>query len=348
MLKIMILGIALAAIALSGAIYAEDSKTVPLSLEQERDNIQIHEVSCSDTHVPMILPSGSPVCVFEQSVLKLESRGFEFIGEPFDMFPVKSSDVADSTLWTGDPPPVISISRLPEIGETAVVEINFTNSAWGHVTDTEQYRTGFFETGWTITSEFEIVDSGGLKYETIYNPGTNEIVQYQYTEFTPLNVGESKTYRIEVRAVEEGRSTISTYGYEQNESAIFMHIDDEETMLTRNHMALHPEMYERAIRSTSDKEPEPEPPTKEESRALEQNVREPTHEELVAFLTEYMRDEQLSIEWALDNLLPPTGHLNMTDVRQILTGAGYTNDEINDAVSGGASTQSFFLQAKIT
>ena len=308
MLKIAMLGIAVVAVALASAMYVT---------------------------VPGLIPPSPHVTETERA-------------EPCDIFPIKSSDDGDSTLWTGDPPPVISISRLPEIGKTAVVEINFTNSAWGHVTDTERYRTGFFETGWTITSEFEIVDSGGLKYETIYNPGTNEIVQYQYTEFTPLNVGESKTYRIEVRAVEEGRSTISTYGYEQNESAIFMHIDDEETMLTRDHMALYPEMHERVTRSVPDKEPEPKPPTEEEARELEQNVREPTREELVAFLTEYMRDEQLSIEWALDNLLPPTGHLNMTDVRQILTGAGYTNDEINDVVSWRMSTQSFFLQAKIT
>ena len=45
-----------------------------------------------------------------------------------DMFPIKSSDMADSTLWTGYPPPVITMSRLPNIGETAIVEINFTNA----------------------------------------------------------------------------------------------------------------------------------------------------------------------------------------------------------------------------
>ena len=348
MLKITMLGIALAAIALASTIYVADSKTVPLSLQQEPDGILADEAAaCPDTHVPMTSPSGMSVCVFEKSVLALEARGFELTGEPFDRFPIKSSDAEDSTLWIGDPPPVISISRLPEIGETAVVEINFTNSAWGHVTDTERYRNGFFDISWTITSEFEIVDSGGLKYETIYNPGTNEIVQYQYTEFTPLNVGESKTYRIEVRAVEEGRSTISTYGYEHNESAIFMYIDDEETMLTQDHMALYPEMHERPARVISDKEPEPKPLTDEESRALEQNVREPTHEELVEFITAYVRDEQHSIEWVLDNLLLPSGQLNMTEVRQVLTDVEYTNSEIDDAVSGRASTQSS-SQVKIT
>ena len=52
---------------------------------------------------------------------------------------------------------------------------------------------------------------------------------------------------------------------------------------------------------------EPKPLTDEEIRALEQNVRELTHEELVEFITIYVRDEQPSIEWALDNLLLPFG-----------------------------------------
>ena len=336
MLKITMLGLALAAFALVVAMPAANAET-----------ITVDEITCSDNHVPMTTPSGMSVCVFEESVQKLETRGFEFTGEPFDIFPIKSSDAEDSTLWTGDLPPVISISRLPEIGETAVVEINFTNSAWGHVTDTERYRNGFFETGWRVSSEFEIVDSGGLQYESIQPSGANEIIAYQYTAFTPLNAGESKTYRIEVRAVEEGRSYVSAYGYETTSGSIGMYIDDEETMLTRDHMALHPEMYERTARATSDEEPEPEPPTKEEARELEQNVREPTHEELVEFITAYVRDEQHSIEWALDNLLLPSGPLNMTEVRQVLADVGYTDDEIEAEWSSRASTQSS-SQVKIT
>ena len=340
MLKITILGIVLAAVALSGAVSVASAETVPSPLQQVRDGVPIGEVVCSENRVLMVSQTGMPACVFEESVLELETRGFEFIGEPFDMFPIKSSDMfpikssdmADSTLWTGDPPPVITISRLPNIGETAIVEINFTNAVWGDVTDTERYRNGFFETGWRVDSEFEIVDSGGLKYETRYFYGTNEISNYRYTEFTPLNAGESKTYRIEVRAVEEGKSAVSAYGYGE-EVAIFMYLDDEETMHLQDHMALYPEMHERTARTVSDKDQPPKPLTDEESRALEQNVQEPTHEELIEFITIYVRDEQLSIEWALDNLLLPFGPLNMTEVRQILTDTGYTNDEIDDTVS---------------
>ena len=341
MLKIILLGLVLAAIALSGVVSAASAETVPSPLQQVRDGVPTSEVMCSENRVLMVSQTGMPACVFEESVLELETRGFEFIGEPFDMFPIKSSDMfpikssdmADSTLWTGYPPPVITMSRLPNIGETAIVEINFTNAVWGDVTDTERYRTGFFETGWGVDSEFEIVDSGGLKYETRYFRGTNEISDYRYSEFTPLNPGESKTYRIEVRAIEEGKSAVSAFGYETTEAAIVVYLDDEETMLAQDHMARYPEMHERTTRTVSDKDQPPKPLTDEESRALEQNVQEPTHEELIEFITAYVRDEQLSIEWALDNLLLPFGPLNMTEFRQILTDTGYTNDEIDDAVS---------------
>ena len=350
MMKITILALVLVAIALSGvmsvAMSVASAETVPSPLQQVRDGVPIGEVVCSNDRMLMVSQTGMPACVFEESVLELETRGFGFVGEPFDMFPIKSSDMfpikssdmADSTLWTGDPPPVITMSRLPNIGETAIVEINFTNAVWGDVTDTERYRTGFFETGWGVDSEFEIVDSGGLKYETRYFHGTNEIADYYYTAFTPLNPGESKTYRIEVRAVEEGKSAVSAFGYGE-EAAIVVYLDDEETMLAQDHMARYPEMHERTARTVSDKDQPPKPLTDEESRALEQNVREPTHEELIEFITAYVRDEQLSIEWALDNLLLPPGPLNMTEVRQVLSDAGYTDAEIDDALSQHPFTQ---------
>ena len=119
-----------------------------------------------------------------------------------------------------------------------------------------------------------------------------------------------------------------------------MYLDDEETMLTQDHMARYPEMHERTARTVSDNGREPKPLTDEEIRALEQNVREPTHEELIEFITAYVRDEQPSIEWALDNLLLPFGPLNMTEVRQVLSDAGYEDAEIDDALSQHPFTQS--------
>ena len=340
MLKIILLGLVLAAIALSSATSVASAETVPSPLQQVRDGVPTSEVMCSENRVLMVSQSGMPACVFEESVLDLETRGFEFISEPFDMFPIKSSNAqhGSSSIGQTSTPPVVSMSVLPSINETAIVDINFTNAVWGDVTDTERYRTKFFETGWRVSSEFEIVDSGGLKYEPIRRYESNEITAY-YTAFTPLNAGESKTYRIEVRAIEEGRSAVNAYGYETTEVAIFMYLDDEETMLTQDHMARYPEMHERTARTVSDNGREPKPLTDEEIRALEQNVREPTHEELIEFATAYVRDEQPSIEWALDNLLLPFGPLNMTEVRQILSDAGYEDAEIDDALSQHPFTQ---------
>ena len=325
---------------LNRAVPVAVAEPIPSPYRQVQDGVPIDEIVCSGARILMQSPSGMPACVFVDSIRPLEARGFALLGEiTSDAFPIKSSDmenfsdIGDSSLWTGDPPPEISMSRLPNIGETAIVEITFTNAVWGHVTDTERYRNGFFETGWRVSSEFEIVDSGGLQYESIQPSGANEIIAYQYTEFTPLNAGESKTYRIEVRAVEEGSSAVSAYGYETTRASIFVYLDDGETMLTRDHMEKYPEMHERPARVISDKEPEPMPLTDDEARALEQNVREPTHEELVEFITVYVRDEQHSIEWALDNLLLPSGPLNMTEVKQVLTDVGYTNDEIDGVVS---------------
>ena len=110
MLKIIILGLVLAAVALSGAVSVASAKTVPSPLQQVRDGVPTGEVMCSENRVLMVSQIGMPACVFEESVLKLETRGFEFVGKPFDTFPIKSSDMADSTLWTGDAWPILDLS----------------------------------------------------------------------------------------------------------------------------------------------------------------------------------------------------------------------------------------------
>ena len=82
MLKITMLGLALAAFALSVAMPAANAEAIPAD-----------EITCSDGRVLMLSPSDASMCVFKESVLKLEMRGFVFVGEPFDMFPIKSTDI---------------------------------------------------------------------------------------------------------------------------------------------------------------------------------------------------------------------------------------------------------------
>ncbi len=76
MLKITMLGLALAAFALSVAVPAASAETIPPPLAQVRDGVQAGEVICSDGRVLMTSPSGMPVCVFAESVDVLERRGF--------------------------------------------------------------------------------------------------------------------------------------------------------------------------------------------------------------------------------------------------------------------------------
>ena len=305
----------------------------PSPYQQVQDGVPIGEILCASARILMQSPSGMPACVFVDSIRPLEARGFVLLGEiTSDAFPIRSSGALGSDDLV--PPPDISMSRLPNIGETAIVEIKFTQDSLVDITDTEENRAnGFYVTGWRVSSGFEVVDSGGVQYETLAYPGTNQTKEYNYVEFTPLDMGESKTYRIEIRAVEDGSNYVSGIGYTYSESNISIYLGDKETLLYEDHVARYPELHERPVRATSDKEPEPTPPTDEEARALEQNHKETTHEDLIESITEYVREEQLSIEWALDNLLLPYGPLNMTETRQILTDVGYTNDEIDGVVS---------------
>ena len=76
MLKITMLGIALAAIALSGIASAAGAETIPSPLAQVRDGVQADDIICSDGHVLMTSPSRNPACVFAGSAEALERRGF--------------------------------------------------------------------------------------------------------------------------------------------------------------------------------------------------------------------------------------------------------------------------------
>ena len=89
------------------------------------------------------------------------------------------------------------------------------------------------------------------------------------------------------------------------------------------------------------------PMTPEDIKDQEQNTRfmNFTHEAFAALAIEFIREEDPSTEWILNNILPPRGVFNMTDGRQLLLDAGYTSDEIDSIVSGSVSTRSFEQRA---
>ena len=79
MLKITILGLALAAFALSVAVPAASAETIPSPLQQVQDGVPFDEIQCRDGKVPMQSPGGTPACVNESSSAKLVERGWKAV-----------------------------------------------------------------------------------------------------------------------------------------------------------------------------------------------------------------------------------------------------------------------------
>ena len=279
------------------------------------------------------------------SIVYVESTGGCALPES-DPFPIVSSGGHQSGVPLIGPAPKISISCLPNIGETAIVEMTFTNIYSFNVTDafSSNPHSDGLSLGWTVSDGFEIVDFDGVQYEA--NPLAETSDSFtEYIIFTPLDVGESKTYRIEVRAVNEGAASITGSGYFYVADGIDMYLDDEETLLIKDHKERYPELYERSASersSASDTANIVPPMTAEDMRAQEQNTTfmNFTDELFASLAIEFIREEDPSTEWILGNILPPFGVFNMTYGEQVLIDAGYTRDEIDSIVSGSVSTRS--------
>ena len=63
-----------------GNALANEAGHTRAPLAQARDGVQVDDVACSENHMLMMSPSGSPACVFADSVIALEQRGFAVIG----------------------------------------------------------------------------------------------------------------------------------------------------------------------------------------------------------------------------------------------------------------------------
>ena len=279
------------------------------------------------------------------SIVYVEPTGGCVLPES-DPFPIVSSGGHQSGVPLFGQPPKISISCLPNIGETAIVEMTFTNTYSSNITDaySSDPYSDTYSLGWTVSDGFEIVDFGGVQYEANPLAGTSDSFT-EYIIFTPLDVGESKTYRIEVRAVNEGAASITGSGYFYVADGIDMYLDDEETLLIKDHKERYPELYGRSASersSASDTANIVPPMTAEDMRAQEQNTTfmNFTDELFASLAIEFIREEDPSTEWILGNILPPFGVFNMTYGEQVLIDAGYTRDEIDSIVSGSVSTRS--------
>ena len=290
MLKIMMLGIALAVIALSATM-----------------------------SIVYLEPSLSPPQHAQDDVLAGEA----------DAPPIKAT--AGDSLH--GPAPSLTISRLPNLGETAIVEITYTNTLGVDIIDPE--RNSVMTTVWGLSPEFEIVDAGGLQYETI---SSDDLIHPGYTVyfgFVPLRADESVSYRLEVRAVAEGPARITAVYLGGAE--LHLYIDDEETMLTRDHAKKYPELYTRP--QPVERSDTTRYVTEAELKNAPTTVDQPTREETVELFTAYLKNSGDTVEWAVENLLQ-SGILNATELRTVLANVGFTEDEINEGVPSGITAES--------
>ena len=131
--------------------------------------------------------------------------------------------------------------------------MTFTNTYEYDTTDvdySDPYNDAY-TVGWTVSDGFEIVDFGGVQYEANPKAGKSDSIT-EYIVPTPLDIGESKTYRIEIRAVNEGAASITGSGYFYISDSISMYLDDEETLLLRDHQERYPELYPGTVPTALD------------------------------------------------------------------------------------------------
>ena len=303
----------------------------------ERYSVFYRPVNGTFTHIPEEQPSNTepraPEPPQENLYIPKHGRGFAFITGSLDRFLIGSSDSSiDYNEDAGGPLPVISMSRLPNIDETAIVEITYTSTMSVDVTDTEENRTWpGYTTGWRVHHGFEVVDSGGLEYETLYVNATGSTLA-GYTAFTPLNVGESITYRIEVRAVNEGYSFISGIGYLETSNMMHLYLDDEETLTYSEHRVRYPEMHPVPKNTPYVRNTELLPPLTDEELKASTEYIPPSRELLTDFFVAYFagNDPKQDIGDAMYFIQRMGSHLNftLTDIKQILGDAGYADEDI--------------------
>ncbi len=129
----------------------------------------------------------------------------------------------------------LTISNLPKVGETAEVEVTLTNND-NHILYPPNYYYDslqkYLSYGIIITDNFEFVN------QTNFNSVGGEHGIIKNTE--KLDVGESLTMSVTIRAISDGMGYIRSGSTHQQE--IHMHVGENETLLKEDYLSLHPEM----------------------------------------------------------------------------------------------------------
>ena len=279
--------------------------------------------------VAIALSATISVAYFEPTVLPSQHAQDDVLTNEIDTPLIKGT--SDGAIGE---PPLLTLSRLPNLNETAIVEITYTNVLGADIIDPERFSV--LTTNWSLSPGLEIVNASGLEYFRIGYDEPLHAGHTAYMEFAPLRAGESITYRLEIRAVAEGPARISAVYIGGTE--INLYIDAEETLLLGDYAKKHPELYTR---------PQPVEPksdtaryiTEEELKNAPTTVDQPTREETVELFTKYLTNSGDTVEWAVESLLQ-SGILNATELRTVLANVGFTEDEINEGMPSGITTNS--------
>lgn len=232
---------------------SHDVEAVLSPSKQLQLQIPADQVQCRNELLLLVQsPSGRTACVFGASLENLERRGFvllDTVRNWSSTCPINPSAASVYSESNGASPS-ICMSNLPNVGETATVKIGYM---WDYVSGTAGVQGERRYPGWHISPNFEIVDSNGMPYRTVYHPGTDTVIDYRHVSDIHLESGESITYEIEVRAIKEGPAMITGWGYAQENTSIMLYLDSEETMFYQEHRDLHPDAYMRDTAGLSHK-----------------------------------------------------------------------------------------------
>ena len=181
-MKITILALVMAAVALSGIMSAASAEIVPSPLQQVQNGVPIGEVVCSEDRILMLSSSGSPVCVNESSTSAFLQRGFTMgfvqdvptvISNELPIWHTYESDIKlgghASSGGSGYSPVSYTIG-LPDsftIGETVSIPYSFSWQYENGTTKYEQLGTPepdvyHASLGLIISDEFSVLDDNTM------------------------------------------------------------------------------------------------------------------------------------------------------------------------------------------
>ena len=237
----------------------------------------------------------------------------------------------------------VTVSNLPGIGKTAIANMTCTNDVFTGVDDiVDECPPNFFDIGRTALVNFEAASNGGDEPRLLSAfPHVPDV--RRYAESVSLDCGESHTYIIEVRAVKEENTWIADTGYCYSGTALFLHLDAEETMLCRDRLEKYLDLYAPPedplyvrtpiLPSYTDKELGEIPDCETPSRKV-----------LAGFFEAYFAGtgpkESIGSAMTFVHGIGIRLNYTLTDLKEILGDARYADDEIEAGWMARASMQS--------